>query len=295
VCFGYTVRTSLPLRYARRGGGREDLRVEVGDAARPDWPCVLRWEPPAQPFAARLHEGPDAYALEIEGVGWYGVDLRRARITVPPAADPVRREERLWGMPALLCFLHRGDLPLHAAAVEVDGRAVLLAGPGRAGKTTLAAAAQTAGLRVLAEDLSCVRVDGHPAVLPGPAGLRLRTDVADRLPPCSAVVEVARDRDRAHLACRAAGSGAPVPVGAVLLLRSGSGPPGLTPVDPAEAVRDLWALSFRLPHQWSTEQSFCGAVALAGAVPVLDLHRPVRLDALEATVAAVVSAVDRAA
>ncbi|MCJ7738930.1 MAG: hypothetical protein MUQ10_16710, partial [Anaerolineae bacterium] len=37
------------------------------------------------------------------------------------------------------------------------------------------------GYRVLAEDVACVRLEEAAVVIPGPALLRLRRDVADRL------------------------------------------------------------------------------------------------------------------
>ena len=56
-------------------------------------------------------------------------------LTMPLGVEPVRREERLWGIPAALALIRRGDVAVHAAAVEIDGRALLFAGPGRFGKT----------------------------------------------------------------------------------------------------------------------------------------------------------------
>lgn len=55
---------------------------------------------------------------------------------------------------ALLVFLltPRDRLPLHAAAIVKDERAVLLSGPSGVGKSTLALAAARAGYRVLADD-----------------------------------------------------------------------------------------------------------------------------------------------
>ena len=75
----------------------------------------------------------------------------------------------------------RGDLAVHAAAVDVDGSALLLAAPGRYGKTTLAAAFAGQGYRLLAEDTTCYRPSSDPSVLPGLAMLRIRPDVHEHL------------------------------------------------------------------------------------------------------------------
>lgn len=57
--------------------------------------------------------------------------------------------------------LERGEVPLHAAAVEVDERVIAIAGPSRAGKSTLAAAAVLAGWGYVADEIAAV----HPATL----------------------------------------------------------------------------------------------------------------------------------
>ena len=79
-----------------------------------------------------------------------------------------RREARLFGLPAALCFMTRGDVAVHAAAVDVDGSALLLAAPGRFGKTTLAAAFAGEGFRLLAEDTACYRSIPRPIGAPRP-------------------------------------------------------------------------------------------------------------------------------
>ena len=142
-------------------------------------------------------------------------------MTLPDTENVVRREERLWSIPAMLCFLARGDAALHAAAVEVDGQAVVLAAPGSFGKTTLAAAFHAAGHRLLSEDTTCIRGAEAPLVVPGPAMLRLRHDVAEQLEIPNATPVGTVEDDRVHLALDPAvrGDCSPVPLRAIVLLR----------------------------------------------------------------------------
>ena len=95
--------------------------------------------PPVPRPAARRRRGIPFW---VDGLGTYDVRPGGAlpRIVVPAGADPIGREERLWGIPAVLCFLARGDHSLHAGSVDLGGRAVAFGAPGRFGKTTLAAA-----------------------------------------------------------------------------------------------------------------------------------------------------------
>src|SRR4029450_8669179 len=110
-----------------------------------------------------------------------------------------------------LSFLSRGDISLHAAAVEVGNGAVILGAPSRFGKTTLAYAFQQAGHRVLSEDLVCCRPSTCD-VIPGPALLRLRPDVyRSNLPDGLFVAAERPDRYFVGFSPEKAGSGAPVP------------------------------------------------------------------------------------
>jgi hypothetical protein len=296
TCFGYAVDSALPFAYLRDAERAERISVRLGaeQGARPRDAPALRWRPrPGRRWSADLYRRGDGFALSIAGAGWYEVNPTTRRILVPEGTeDVVRREERVWGIPTLLCFARRGDLPLHAAAVEVDGHAVVLAGPGCAGKTTLAAAFVAAGHRLLSEDLCCLRSGVAWNVVPGPAMLRLRRDVTNavRLPGADAV---GIDEDRVHFALARSGRGGckPVPLAAVLLLRESSEGISLRRLEPARALPDLWALSFRLPQHDDRERCFAGVAALANAVPILDLARPLSLDTLGRTVERVEEAI----
>lgn len=288
ACYGYAIRADRRLRYLRRGGGTA-LDVVTADDVGEDVtePLLMEWAPPVFPFSARLYGDGRRFRLWVADTGWFLVEPHEGRITAPSSAG-VRCEERIWGIPALLCFVARGDLPLHAAAVEVGSGAVLIAAPGRFGKTTLAAAFAAAGRRVLAEDLACVRSGNSAAVIPGPAMLRIRRDIADLLP--SAGVEQWRDDDRVHVAVRNSGTCDPVPLRAVVLLRDAESAPHLTRCQSASVVPDLWALSFNLASHADRVRCFAGVTDLAARIPVYDLLRRRTIPDLKPTVELLVEA-----
>ena len=60
-------------------------------------------------------------------------------------------------------------------------------------------------------------------------------------------------------------------------------------VSAADALRELWPLSFRLPTLEDRARCFQGVTALADAVPVWNLYRPFRLDLLGDVVQKVVA------
>ncbi len=91
----------------------------------------------------------------------------------------------------ILC--HQRDLlPMHAATLEVDGLAVLLAGPSGVGKSTLATAFWRRGFRLLSDDLTPLLLEpGTVSALPGFRRVRLWRDSVehfmwadDALEPC---------------------------------------------------------------------------------------------------------------
>lgn len=75
----------------------------------------------------------------------------------------------------------RGLIPMHACAVAIDGRAVLIAGAAGAGKSSLTAGLIAAGARLLSDDLSAIQFDvdaPNPVILPGRTTIRLDPVVA---------------------------------------------------------------------------------------------------------------------
>jgi hypothetical protein len=291
ACYGFEVRSALPLAYLREGGGDPlEVVAPAPPGPRPGDRRLLEWRPATgQPLDAELWSDGRSFRLRIGDAGWFSVEPADGRVEVP-AGGGLRTEERLWGIPALLCFRARGDLPLHAAAVEAGGGAVLVAAPRTYGKTTTAAAFHRAGCRVLAEDTTCVRLGPRAEVVPGPAMLRVRRDVAARL-DLPRARRLGEDDDRVHFVLEEPGDCTPVPLRAVVFLDEADGAATLETVERPDAIRDLWALSFRLPTEEDVGNSFAGVADLAGAVPAFRLRRPLDLDRLDDHVALVLAGV----
>lgn len=288
--FGFAVTSDVPLNFLRDGGGAEALAIRTAPAELPrpahsplgEWPL----HGTTYPAQASLYEVPGGFEYWTSDAGRFFVDLAGGRIEIPEAGDALLREQRLNGMPMLLSFSHRGDFSLHAAAVQVGNRAVILAAPSRFGKTTLAFAFHAHGHRLLSEDLACCR-PGTMELLPGPTLVRLRPDVYPGAPPDGMHLIAARpDRIFLGLDAERAGDSTPVPIGGIVFLHEGE-ELWTTPVRAVEAVKDLWHLGFRLPSPEGRAKSFRMLTELAGAVPIWAVHRPLRMDRLEETVATV--------
>ena len=285
--FGYAIRSALELQFLRSGGGADPLDVvEDQDPDNPS-PGELLGEWPLQgtsyPAHARLFRVAGGYEYLTSDAGLFRVDIDQGRIQVPCTGDTLLREQRLHGMPMILSFLSRGDISLHAAAVQVGSGAVVLAAPSRFGKSTLAMAFQRAGHRVLSEDLICCRPATGEAI-PGPALLRIRPDVhSDDLPEGLFVAARREDRVFVGFDPARAGSSAPVPVSAIVFLREASAL-AVEPADPATTLKDLWRLSFRTGTEEARADSFRNLSRLAGSVKSWNLSRPLTLDSLSGTV-----------
>jgi hypothetical protein len=100
----------------------------------------------------------------------------------------------------------RGELVLHASAVEMAGRAVAFVGPSGSGKSTLAAAACACGARLVTDDVLRVDTIGHWCYRGG-RSIRLR-------PVASGLAHLAA-RDRARPQVSADGRTCVAPPGAV--------------------------------------------------------------------------------
>jgi hypothetical protein len=281
-CFGFEVRSDLTFGSLRRGAG-DPIRVfATAEKPRRGENVVHEWR--QQDFFAQLFLDGDRYTFAVEGLGSVLIDPVERTLWTYGIDDSVVREEIVCGVPMAVCVVHRGDIALHGAAVEIEGKAVVLAGPGTYGKSTLAAALANEGHRLLAEDLVCVRPGSVPQVLPGPAAIRLRNDVVGRVSVATAESAVSgAHRTRLVFAEEERGDSSPVPLGAILFLRNDDSAPTSKLLAPSTAMPDLWALSLRLTPE-DDARCFRALVDSVGTVPIFDLHRRLHFEELPGTV-----------
>jgi hypothetical protein len=238
--YGFDVATDVPLARLRRGAGsRGSLTLSLANVAEPtSGEVVHEWFGPEVTF--RMHRVGERLHCSCSVTGTFVVDAAAGSVE----AQPLRGTDEMWehrmvGTAIPLLLAERGDLVVHAAAIETDAGALLFVGPAGRGKSTLALTAPALGLRVLAED--GVDVDGDGVVWPGPRGVRVRRDVVDRLPfETRAQSSTTRGRKATHFIPDALYADEPVRIGAVVLLAERS-PDGLVaePLDPAAAVPTL--------------------------------------------------------
>ena len=288
-CFGFTVRSGHPFRFLRQGCGEETLEVvrTAASLEAVDATLLFEWtlRDPNADVTAKLYDANGVFHFWTSDAGWYRIDPRARRIEMSEHADEIRREQRLWGIPTALCIKDRGDLVLHAAAVEVDGSAMVLAAPGRFGKTTLALAFHREGYRLLTEDTACCSLTPEPVLFPGPTCVRLRPDMFNgEAPPGTTVAAVRNDRIHLTLDANRRGDGRPVPIRALIFLRESSEKVVLERVYGGEVLPDLWTLTLRFQTDAERRRSFSQLARLAATVPIWNLYRPLQVTTLDEVV-----------
>lgn len=169
--FGLRVRSELelPELYPAAGEGEADVVIRMGDSGASGGGRGLQ-----AANGALLFVSPDVGAYRISNGN---------EIVVEPKTGAPDRNVRLYLLgSAFGALLHqRGLLPLHANAIEIDGRAFAFMGPSGEGKSTLAAWFHDRGFRVIADDVCVVSFDDDERAhaVPGLPRLRLWQDALE--------------------------------------------------------------------------------------------------------------------
>jgi hypothetical protein len=271
--YGFEVKSDLPLRRLNSAPGtRGELVVEV--AAEPLLPPAgepagsladdngRRW------YASYELENGDCL-LQMPPTGSFLLAPAQGRIALEPSDEDAELLEHRLASSAICTLLSlRGDLALHAAAVEADGRAIVFCGPSLRGKSTLARALGEGGCRLLGEDGIAVELGaGGPVAHPGARGVRMRSPGGERQRPL--LVEDP-----------GAGEPGPSPVAAVVLLGERGAEFAVEPLTPARALALLTPNLIHSGGRASIGAAFQRLAALLGSVPALRISLPDDLGAL---------------
>jgi hypothetical protein len=163
--FGLRVRSELPLPelFPASGSGDPDVVIRLGTID----------EPPSRRIVEVVEDG---LLFAIREAGRYRAANGR-EIVIDPIPGIPDRNVRLYLLGSVFgALLHqRGLLPLHANAIQIDGKAVAFMGESGSGKSTLGAWFHDRGFPIIADDVCVVRfdADGRAMALPGLPRLRL--------------------------------------------------------------------------------------------------------------------------
>ncbi len=271
--FGFEIKSELPLRRLNDAKGtRGELVIEARETldAPGQEPVSTLVDEAGRCWYASYELEDGCCLLRLPPSGSFLVDPKRGRVMVDcQGGDNELLEHRIASSALCVLLALRGDLVLHASAVEVDGRAVLFCGPTQRGKSTLARALGEAGYRLLGEDGIALGLRGdEPIAFPGARGVRSRG-------------RDERGRNRTDLIDDPGGGAPPpCPVAAVVLLEERG--ERLT-VDRLEPARALAMLTPNLVHSGSRSaigDAFAKLATLLGSVPAFAASLPDDIDLL---------------
>jgi hypothetical protein len=268
--FGLDLASDIPLPEldSVAPAAPPDVVIRIGEVPRP-----LGGEEPAG-----LSVVGDGAILNIASVGRFWIRGGR-EIVVAPAAGASDRNLRLYLLgSAFAAILHqRGLLPLHANAVEIDGRAVAFMGHSGAGKSTIAAWFHDRGFRILADDVCVVDLSGDKVLAHrGVPRLRLwreALEVSGRDP--QAYEASFDDMDKYNVPTETRSSSERLELSHVYLLGKGE-ESRMTPLRGVEAVEALVANTYRggyLPLMGEVQRHLGQCLALARRAPLFRADR----------------------
>lgn len=262
--FGLRIGSDLELPELFQSDGPADVRIEEGRV------------PTGGQFGPGAHPVEGGALLVVDKTARYFV-ADGSRIVVQPEEGASSRNVRLFllGSAFGLLLHQRGLLPLHANAVEIDGRAVAFAGGPGAGKSTLAAWFSDRGFALIADDVAVIDFEGKtPIIQPGLPRLRLWERVIEatgRDPsdyPLSVEGDAAYDK-RDVLLTRAKVASEPRRLGAIVeLSRTG---PLIEPLRGAAAAEAVMSHTYRgeyVKALQTVREHWLMSMKLVGAVPV---------------------------
>lgn len=241
------------------------------------------WQPPdgGLGFWTHLSEGCAEYIISADG--------REIAVAYSEQAPFLEVMRYITGVSLGAALRFRSVLCLHASAVEVNGSALIFAGPSHAGKSSLSAAFHRRGYPLISEDVVALdqRDEGY-FVRPGYAGIRLYPETLELLYGQDAVT-AAMQVDHKYLHPLDAIATSPRPVQALYLLAPRNPElrgPRITPLDPTSALLPLpgyFYLHRFAPREWLA-RDFPRLGELVQRVPVFVLERPDALSCLDATI-----------
>jgi hypothetical protein len=283
---GFHPPAAVPQTIVRLDGGELDRR----------WAAVTS----APRRAREIHFG-ETLLLSVdfaEPAGYLLWALGFGRILISPDGmdllcepDPANRDwASLVASQALpLAATVRGLEVMHASGVVIDRRAVLIAGPPGAGKSSLAAALLRIGGRLLSDDAVALQLtDGALIAHPGSVVLQLRPSEDQRL-SAGERAALGQITNRSEGKYRYVGAEVPdaAPLGSLFLLERSREQPAverLSAVDPFELIGSTFNLSVRTPDRLQRQLDVVSTIASRGLAHRLRVQPDVGADQLAAMI-----------
>jgi hypothetical protein len=291
--FGVDFQSALPLPEMREGweGARAPVTIRRASAPRPAGVTEID---------RGVVADPQVFWMEVPNIVRLLVTAG-TEITVEILGNATDGEVRAYLLgSAMGALLHqRGLLPLHASAVEIDGRAIAFIGTSGAGKSTMALHLNARGHPLICDDICAVDTSGAiPVVWPGLINLKLwRDSLASTGRATDGLEQVLPTLDKYRLPIAATAAYERYLLGGIVCLIAGSEKTAaaLEPLTGAEAAAILIANSFRgqlIKPMARSLAHFEQVTAIARITGVQRLSRPWAINQLATSCALVERSAD---
>lgn len=291
TAYGLTFASDLPLPELEEvAPANEDVRIVLDDEIG----AIV------DPIAiGRIWSAADDQWLQcVDGVGRFYVS-GGSRIAIEQWGSDRDVRAFLFGS-TLGALLHqRGFLTLHASSFVVRGRAVLVAGASRAGKSTALTEMIARGHPMIADDKTVVVRRGSTLeTVPGFASVRLWPDSARRAGLDEGRLGTVRDGGKKFVWSAPDVHGDPTEVGALCVLGTGDVErPIVERLRGPLAFEGVLAATYRhdamVRSMGGQQEHFDGAAQVATQIPVYRLTRPRTSGTAAAVADAIIAEVDR--
>ena len=262
----------------------------------PHW--LHHWIDDDEVVLSMARQGPD-YFLRFPDLADFLLEPDASRITVVHRnvdTDDATLEHLLIDQVLPRYLAHEGLLSLHASALTIDGKCLLILGKSGAGKSTLAGFLAAHGHGLLSDDCTIVEVEAGRALATATyPSLRLLPDSVDALYPAGADLRpMAHYSPKQRVAAQQAGDGRlpTLAVDGLVVLEvaePASDDVALAPMTAAETCLALVRHSFQLDPgdkpRMAAHLRRCSGIARM--LPAFRLHYPRRYDRAPEAVAAI--------
>ena len=135
------------------------------------------------PDALSDHDKTESqFILKINGIAHFLISNGSEIIISPLTDDHNLISVFLYGSCFSVLLKQRGILTLHANAININDKAILIAGPQKAGKSTLTGAFLLADYSIISDDVCVVKIiDDQPVVLSGTPFIKLTQNSLEQL------------------------------------------------------------------------------------------------------------------
>lgn len=288
--FGLDFQSAIPIPEMREGSTGSGEPVVIRHASAP---CPENLTPVAPSVAA----GPHDFWMEVPGIARLHV-AGGSMILIDPAPNATMNDIRAYLLgSAMGALLHqRGLLPLHASAVEIDGRAVALCGASGAGKSSLALHLVKRGHRLLCDDICAIdTISGAPRLWPGLVNLKLWRESLEAVgEEHRALQPVLPTLDKYKLPVTDLVEYRSHALGHIFLLSVSEREPATITLQGTKGLSALVANTFRGQLVRPMERNRCHfdqCVVTSATAKIVQLSRPWSLSGMDATCGAVESAI----